>query len=156
MKPRNKFWFFLLTLSGLILMQVSSCKKENLPKVTTVNIIKFTQASASSGSIITDDGGAMIISRGVCWSNSQNPTISHNKTNDGTGAGYFVSSITGLSPSTTYYVRAYATNSAGTAYGEETVFRTYQDYIFDEDSNGYGTNNWGTGVDGRKPENYQI
>ena len=120
-------------------MQVSSCKKENLPKVTTVNIIKFTQASASSGSIITDDGGAMIISRGVCWSNSQNPTISHNKTNDGTGAGYFVSSITGLSPSTTYYVRAYATNSAGTAYGEETVFRTYQDYIFDEDSNGYGT-----------------
>ena len=139
MKPRSKFWFFLLTLSGLILMQVSSCKKENLPKVATVNILEFTQASASSGSKITDDGGAMIISRGVCWSKSQNPTINHNKTDDGTGAGYFVSSITGLTPSTTYYVRAYATNSAGTAYGEETVFRTYQDYIFDEDGNGYGT-----------------
>ena len=137
MKPRKKFWFCVLTLSGIIL--ISSCKKENLPTVTTTEIIEFTQASATSGSKITDDGGEMINFRGVCWSTSHNPTISHNKTNDGNGLGYFVSIITGLTPSSTYYVRAYATNSAGTAYGEEKAFKTYQDYIFDVDGNGYGT-----------------
>lgn len=137
MKPRKKFWFCILTLSGIIL--ISSCKKENLPKVITSEIIEFTQASASSGSKITDDGGAMVTSRGVCWGTTHNPTISQNKTKDGTGLGYFVSNIIGLAPSSTYYVRAYATNSAGTSYGEEKAFKTYQDYIFDADSNGYGT-----------------
>jgi uncharacterized protein (TIGR02145 family) len=73
---------------------------------------------------VTSDGGAAIIASGVCWSTSENPTTSNSKTTNGTGLGTYTSNITGLSPNTTYYVRAYATNSQGTAYGEQRTFRT--------------------------------
>ena len=62
--------------------------------------------------------------RGVCWSTGQTPTISDNKTTDGTGAGVFVSNISGLTAITTYYARAYATNSKGTDYGSSMSFTT--------------------------------
>ncbi|MEX2370465.1 MAG: hypothetical protein WD578_05610, partial [Bacteroidales bacterium] len=78
-----------------------------------------TETTAESGGDISDDGGATVTERGVCWSTNQNPTTADNKTSDGTGTGSFTSSITGLTSNTTYYVRAYATNSAGTAYGYE-------------------------------------
>ncbi|MBA7580412.1 hypothetical protein ES708_22303 [subsurface metagenome] len=97
---------------------------EGLPTVITTEITNITATSATSGGNITDDGGFAITSRGVCWSTSQNPTLSDNYTTDGTGTGSFTSSITGLSPVTTYYVRAHATNSAGTAYGDEVNFTT--------------------------------
>ena len=80
--------------------------------------------TATSGGNITNGGGATIIARGVCWSTSPNPTIANNITSDGTGTGNFTSTLTGLSSSTTYYVRAYATNSAGTAYGNQVNFTT--------------------------------
>ncbi len=73
---------------------------------------------------MTDDGGATVTTRGVCWSTSQNPTTSNSKTTDGSGTGSFTSSLTGLTCGTTYYVRAYATNSAGTAYGSQENFNT--------------------------------
>jgi len=95
-----------------------------LATLTTITIGSVTRTSAVSGGAITDDGGGDISARGVCWSKVQNPTVADSKTTDGTGKGNFVSNITGLLAATTYYVRAYATNSAGTAYGNEVSFIT--------------------------------
>ncbi|MBK7134599.1 MAG: fibronectin type III domain-containing protein [Bacteroidales bacterium] len=94
------------------------------PTVTTTSITSITTSSASSGGNISNDGGASIINRGVCWSTLNNPTIADNKTSDGTGSGNFSSSISGLSLGTIYYVRAYATNSVGTSYGDVISFST--------------------------------
>jgi uncharacterized protein (TIGR02145 family) len=96
-----------------------------LPTVNTSPVTIITQDSATSGGIITSSGNATIIARGVCWSTSPNPTIANNLTMDGSGMRSFISSITGLLLNTTYYVRAYATNSAGTAYGNEVSFTTH-------------------------------
>jgi len=103
-----------------------SCNKDKpfLPIVNTTNVTAITQTSAASGGEITSDGGAGITSRGVCWSTSHNPTIIDDITTNGTGGGIFTSAITGLTLNTTYYVRAYATNTAGTAYGNEVSFKT--------------------------------
>ncbi|RXP46863.1 hypothetical protein EC396_13360 [Lutibacter sp. HS1-25] len=92
--------------------------------ITTKNIDNVTSNSAKSGGIITYDGGANIISRGVCWSASENPTIDDFKTVDGSGIGNFNSELTGLSENTKYYVRAYTTNENGTTYGNEESFTT--------------------------------
>ena len=96
----------------------------NEPAVTTDVVTNITQTDASGGGNVTSDGGSAIIARGVCWSTSPSPTVANNTTSDGTGTGPFTSSLTGLSPSTTYYVRAYATNSVGTAYGDQVSFST--------------------------------
>ena len=98
--------------------------QEGLAVVSTKNVTNITATSAVSGGEITDDGGFSITARGICWSTSQNPTISDAHTFDGTGTGSFTSSMTSLSYNTSYYVRAYATNSKGTSYGEEKVFTT--------------------------------
>jgi len=94
------------------------------PQLTTTAVTSITSNSASSGGNITYDGGSAVSVRGVCWSTSSNPTITNNKTTDGTGSGTFISSISGLSTNTTYYLRAYATNGVETAYGEEKTFNT--------------------------------
>lgn len=96
------------------------------PTVTTKSVSNISQVSASCGGNVTNNGGAEVTKRGVCWSTSQNPTTSNSHTTDGSGNGEFTSSITGLSANTKYYVRAYATNSAGTSYGEEKSFYTSQ------------------------------
>ena len=96
----------------------------NLPTVTTNSVTNVQQTTATCGGNVTADGGSTVTARGVCWSTSQNPTVSGSHTSNGTGTGSFTSSITGLSPNTTYYVRAYATNSAGTAYGNQMTFTT--------------------------------
>jgi hypothetical protein len=95
-----------------------------LPAVTTTAVSSIAGTTASSGGNVTSDGGGTITARGVCWNTSSGPTTSNNKTTDGSGTGAFSSSLTGLSPSTLYYVRAYATNSTGTSYGNETTFTT--------------------------------
>lgn len=95
-----------------------------IPTLTTTAIISITATTASSGGNITDDGGASVTARGVCWSTSQNPTIADSYTTDGSGTGSFISNISGLTENTTYYVRAYATNSAGTVYGDQQSFTT--------------------------------
>lgn len=84
----------------------------------------ITQTTATSGGNVTNEQGAYVTAKGVCWSTSQNPTIANSKTTDGTGPGSFTSAITGLAANTTYYVRAYATNSVGTAYGVQISFKT--------------------------------
>jgi uncharacterized protein (TIGR02145 family) len=94
------------------------------PKVTTSSVTGITQTTATCGGNVTLQGTSAVNARGVCWSTSPSPTIASSTTNDGTGTGLFTSNITGLNPSTTYYVRAYATNSVGTAYGNEESFST--------------------------------
>jgi len=89
---------------------------------TSASSVKST--TASSGGNIASDGGSSITARGVCWSTVPNPTIYNSKTTDASGTGSFTSSITGLNPSTTYYVRAYATSSTGTTYGSSVNFTT--------------------------------
>jgi M6 family metalloprotease-like protein len=89
---------------------------------STTAITAITSATAASGGTISSDGGAAVTSRGVCWNTSQNPTTSNSITSDGTGTGSFSSSLTGLTAGTLYYVRAYATNSAGTSYGNQVSF----------------------------------
>ncbi len=93
-----------------------------VPVITTTAISAITATTATSGGSIINNGGAAVTARGVCWSTSSNPTIAGNKTVNGSGNGGFSSNLTGLTPNTLYYVRAYATNSAGTGYGNELSF----------------------------------
>jgi uncharacterized protein (TIGR02145 family) len=93
-----------------------------VPALTTTAVTSITLTTAVSGGNITADGGGAVTARGICWSTTTSPTITDSKTTDGTGTGSFTSNLTGLLPATTYYVRSYATNSAGTAYGNEVSF----------------------------------
>lgn len=112
-------------------MITNSCKKNDnnnnnqVPILTTSNVSNITQTTANSGGCITNDGGATVTARGVCWSTRINPTIADNKTYDSTGTVNFICIITGLTDSTTYYVRAYATNKIGTGYGSTISFTTH-------------------------------
>ena len=99
---------------------------QTMPQIATINVTSITPNSAVCGGNVTSDGGANVTARGVCWSASPNPTINDSKTTDGRGTGSFTSNITGLADGTTFYVRAYATNSKGTAYGEERSFTTIE------------------------------
>lgn len=144
MTTTKKFWFYAFALVGATVMLFGSCEKEvekNVPVLTTTEVIEITQTTATSGGNITDDGGATVTARGVCWSTNQNPTISDSKTEDGTGAGSFVSGISGLEPNTMYYVRAYATHSDGTGYGSALSFTTLEELTgaVDADGNIYST-----------------
>ena len=94
----------------------------NLPVVTTAQVMNITNNSATCGGNVTYAGNTNVTARGVCWSTSQNPTVNDSHTTNGTGAGNYTSSMTGLMPNTVYYVRAYATNCAGTVYGEQKMF----------------------------------
>lgn len=152
---------YFLTIVGLFLLITNSCKKEDdpIPKpivslsvLTTTTITNISYGSARCGGRITSDGGAKVTARGVCYGLTSEPTISDNKTINGTDTGSYYSAINGLTPNTKYYVRAYATNSAGTAYGNVINFTT-TDYftqgggVKDIDGNKYtsiilGTQEW--------------
>ena len=109
-----------------------------LAVVITLSVTEITETSAVVGGEVISDGGVEVTSRGVCWSIDSNPTIENDKTIDGEGVGSFQSVLSDLSQNTTYYVRAYATNSKGTAYGEEVTFKTLEEIIDDGTSiNGY-------------------
>jgi starch-binding outer membrane protein SusE/F len=95
-----------------------------VPTLTTAAVTAITSFTATGGGNATKDGGASITARGICYGLKTSPTIADGKTTDGTGLGAFTSSMKGLKHNTTYYVRAYATNSAGTAYGPEVTFKT--------------------------------
>ena len=141
-----------LILSAIILI-TAACDKGTEPLqasvsvLTTTAVTGITSSSTTSGGNITSDGGAAVISRGVCWSTNSTPTIADSRTADGTGTGSFTSTITGLTANTPYYVRAYATNSAGTGYGNTIAFTTdtvSDNTVIDIDGNVYHTVNIGT------------
>lgn len=108
---------------------LNSCEKAEplkpeLPTVLTLNVNSITPSSAMSGGFVIIDGGSPITNRGVCWSTTPFFTRSDAHTCDECGAGCYYSTITDLQPGTTYYLRAYASNKAGTAYGQEIKFVT--------------------------------
>ncbi len=115
--------FIFLLCTFILLSSLTSCQKEpELATVITSPVQNIAYNSAVSGGYISDDGGADVTARGVVWNTSPNPTTANNSTNDGDGTGSFTSNLTGLTANTTYYVRAYATNSLGTAYGDQQSF----------------------------------
>lgn len=129
----RKFIIVLLVMvSGLTHAQIMlpsyqavQYRGPSVPVLTTTAASSITNNGANSGGNITLQGASAVTVRGVCWSISQNPVIgSGNQTSDGTGTGAFASSTTGLSGSTSYYLRAYATNNAGTGYGNQITFTT--------------------------------
>ena len=148
MKTKSRIWIFHLMIMELVLLFTNGCKKETeqgQPAVlTTRNVYSVMPTTAYCGGNITNSGGATVTERGVCWSTTQNPTIADNKTVDGAGTGTFTSAITGLTATTTYYVKAYATNSAATSYGDELSFKTYTDTVTDVEGNVYKTMTIGT------------
>lgn len=119
---RHLCWILIAFLALVV-----GCKKDEdatLPALTTVAATNITANSAQTGGNITNDGGAPITKRGVCWATHANPTVSDSITSNGTGSGAFSSPLSDLWSNTTYYVRAYAINSTGTAYGNEISFTT--------------------------------
>ena len=132
---------------------VRCLRDDERASVFTSSVSNVSTTTALCGGNITSEGGSSVTARGVCWSSTPNPTINDGHTTDGIASGTFSSNITGLTPGTTYYVRAYATNNDGTAYGEELVFSTQyivhtngDEYscngvptVFDTDGNVYNT-----------------
>ena len=114
------------------------------PTVTTAAISDITQNSAKSGGNVTSDGGASVTERGICWSTATDPDLDDDYIRSGNGTGPFISTFTGLIPDTRYYVRAYATNSEGTGYGENIEFTTT------------AVNPWPIAVSGGLPDTGQI
>jgi uncharacterized protein (TIGR02145 family) len=124
--------------------QLSFTTQNGIITLTTAEVTEITATTAISGGEITNDGGSPVTARGVCLSTSQNPTIADSTTNDGSGNGVFVSSLTGLLPDTLYYVRAWATNGIGTFYGNEISFTTLLPFLSCGDVVSYGGQNYNT------------
>ncbi len=99
----------------------------DLPIISTNEVTTINGTSATSGGNITSQGGSAVTARGVCWSTASKPTLVDSCTSNGTGTGTFTSFITGLTANTTHFVRAYATNTSGTAFGNEMTFFTASD-----------------------------
>ncbi|MEI7725370.1 MAG: FISUMP domain-containing protein [Bacteroidota bacterium] len=109
-----------------------------LPTVTTTAATNITLTSVTSGGNVTANGGYAVTARGVCYSMAPLPTTTNGHTTDGSGNGSFISSITELTPNTHYYLRAYASNSMGTSYGDEVSFTTISDALYIGQSYGGG------------------
>lgn len=141
---KTSFKTLILSLGmATALVLAYSCNKDDeettvsKPTVTTAAASSVAMTSAVAGGNVTNDGGGTVTERGVCWGTAANPTIADNKVAAGAGKGTFTANISGLTGNTQYYVRAYATNSAGTSYGSSVNFTTTNSpYIFSEDFQG--------------------
>jgi hypothetical protein len=121
---KNYIKTFLLCILLVLLWTLQSCKKNDLPVLITFPVTDITENSAKSGGSVTSEGSGPVTDRGICWSNDATPSVTNNKISAGSGTGDFVSTLSGLTASATYFVRAYASNSAGTSYGNEESFKT--------------------------------
>ena len=140
----KKQFYLALLFTVISIALFSGCKKNDkdsdptptgtLPTVTTTDPDYISNTSGRCRGNVSADGGATITDKGICYSTSPNPTILNNKLSNGTGKGEIGFHLTNLTASTKYYARAYATNSAGTAYGSEKSFTTAASPIFE---NGY-------------------
>ncbi len=137
-KKNIRLCFLPMVTAFLVASLIAGCSKDDgkLAVVTTADVTDIAVTSAISGGNVSDDGGSLIKARGVCWSTNPNPTVKDSKTVDGNGAGSFTSTITGLLPDTEYFVRAYALNKKGTAYGSTMAFRSAEG-VADIDGNYY-------------------
>src|SRR4051812_4513003 len=116
----------ILTALVVLLGIIAGCKKQDTYtsndlklELKTMAISNLTLTSAASGGAFISYGKDSILEKGICWATTENPTVSGSKTSDGTGSGNFVSSVTGLTPITYYFIRAYATTKSGTVYGTQ-------------------------------------
>lgn len=159
MKSIPKFRLCSLAILGILIILMVGCVKQDVetypiykptvPTVSTATATNITQTTAASGGNVTSDGGAAVTARGICWSTASNPTILNNHSTDGFGTGIFTRNVAGLCANSVYYVRAYATNAAGTAYGNQVTFSTQQGTgatVTDLDGNVYHTVTIGTQV----------
>ncbi len=116
---------FASLLLTVVLLTLTTCEERKLPKVTTLAATNITPGNAETGGNVTSEGESPVTDRGVVWDTIPKPTIElQTKKSEGTGIGSFKTMIFPLNYLTTYYVRAYATNSQGTAYGNEISFKT--------------------------------
>jgi uncharacterized protein (TIGR02145 family) len=139
---RINCWIYMLGILGVIMLTQSSCKDENepVPVLETFPVLYVSQTSVTCEGTITSDGGLEIIEQGVCWSTTPNPTIADNKITSGSRSVSFTCPVVGLTTNTQYYMRAYATSSAGTGYGNVVAFRTWNlEMVTDIDNNAYHT-----------------
>jgi len=111
-----------ILLRNIVISGVTGSGGMFIPQITTLTVSHVTSTSATCGGNVTWDGGATVTARGVCWNSTGSPTLSDPHTSDGPGSGSFSSALNGLIDGGQYHVRAYATNSVGTAYGQEVVF----------------------------------
>ena len=117
----------------------------SLPQLTTRYISSITQREAMSGGAISFDGGSAILAKGIVWSKNREPNISMStKTNEGGNSSNYISKLTNLTPDTRYYLRAYATNSVGTEYGQEQTFMTEKEAVVFSGSGSIGSQVWQT------------
>jgi hypothetical protein len=122
-----KLSFYSFLTIGLVYALANGCKKGEtvtIPLLISKIATDITDITAAGGGSISSDGGAAITERGLCWSTAINPTVEDCKVSCGAGTGSFNCTISGLNPGTVYYLRAYATNSAGTGYGHDIIFIT--------------------------------
>lgn len=99
------------------------------PTVTTTEVTNVTKNTAVCGGTVISDGGAEVLEKGVCWNTSPEPTLINKCTKDGTGTEAYTSFLKSLAKNTKYYVRAYAKNNVGTAYGEQKIFTTLAEWV---------------------------
>ena len=121
--------FFSLSSDDFVLATANTGASASLAILTTTAVTRISTTSARSGGNVTNDGGGAITERGVCWNTGGAPTIADAKLASGAGTGMYTSSLTGLTPGVAYHLRAYATNPAGTAYGNEVTFSTFASIV---------------------------
>lgn len=138
-KKTSPGWYISSFLIGLTL--IAGCKKKEttFPVVTIDPLTEVTTASARGGGLILSDGGAEVIARGICYNTQSLPTVLNNNIPAGSGSGTFSVTLTSLTPNTRYYVRAYATNEAGTGYSDQLILQTMFGTVTDIDGNSYQT-----------------
>lgn len=150
MKKKVKIRIPLIVVLFVFLILTTNCKKNpddpKLPEVATSEVTLITTSTIQCGGNITNDNGYIITKRGVCYSKKSEPNINDSITNDGSGANSFISKITGLTPGTTYFIRAYASNNMGTSYGSIVSFTTVPTTIKDIENNTYKVVQIGTQV----------